>query len=168
MKFCPECGSKLEPAYIDGEKRFVCQKNDCNFIHWNNPIPVVAALVEYNGNYIIARNSRWPKGIFSVITGYLENREEPERAVIREVKEELGLESKIIHYLGHYLFSEKNQLILAFEVKANGNLETNHELAELKQLTPTELANYDFSPLYITEKIVNAWRRKSRLSKSRL
>ncbi len=158
MNYCPKCGSKLRPKNIDDAKRLACIENNCGFVHWNNPVPVVAALVQYGGEYVIARNVTWPKGIFSLITGYLEHNETPKQAVVREVSEELGLKSQIKRYIGNYSFYEKNQLILCYEVQASGNLEVNHELVELKQLSPKELSEYDFSPLYITEKIIKDWK----------
>ncbi|MGD8566458.1 MAG: NUDIX domain-containing protein [Gammaproteobacteria bacterium] len=121
---------------------------------------MVAALVKNKNNYIIARNVQWPKGVFSVITGYLESGEHPEDCVLREVKEELGLTGKISGFLGYHLFKEKNQLILAFEVLASGDLQTNHELAEVKYLTPVELSRYDFRPLTITEQIIREWKKQ--------
>jgi NADH pyrophosphatase NudC (nudix superfamily) len=142
---------------IDGNERYVCTNEHCSFIHWNNPVPVVAALVEHSDGYIIARNSLWPQGVFSVITGYLEQNEGPEEAVIREVQEELGLQGKIRRLIGNYTFKEKNQVILCYEVAASGLIKTNHELAEIKQLSTSELMAYDFSPLYITEKIISDW-----------
>jgi NAD+ diphosphatase len=159
MKFCPQCGNQLRAREIDGATRWVCQADDCQFIHWNNPVPVVAALVRYQDNYIIARNAKWPEGIFSLITGYLESGEDPEQAALREVQEELNLSGGITQFLGHYTFKQKNQLILAYEIKATGELQTNYELAELKQLTPAELASYDFHPLVITTSIINEWVR---------
>lgn len=157
MKYCPKCGNRVKKQVIDGESRLVCLNSDCSYVHWNNPVPVVAALVEHDGKYILARNTKWPAGIYSFITGYLEYGEEVESAVLREVSEELGLEGEIVHYLGHYMFKEKNQLIMAFEVSAKGNLETNEELAEVKYVSKSELLAYDFHPLYITEKVVKKW-----------
>jgi NAD+ diphosphatase len=160
MKFCPNCGNEITLNVIDGVNRFACANKNCNFIHWDNPVPVVAALVKNQDKYIIARNVRWPKGIFSVITGYLESGEHPEDCVLREVQEELGLTGKIASFLGYHLFKEKNQLILAFEVVASGDLQTNHELSEWKYLTPVELSRYDFRPLYITEQIIKEWKKQ--------
>lgn len=157
MKFCPDCGSKTSLKTTDNAQRYICQNDGCNYIHWNNPIPVVAALVKHDDNYLIARNTQWPKGIFSLITGYLEAGEEIEKAILREVKEELNLEGRIVNYLGHHMFSEKNQIILAFEVEASGKLKTNHELAETKYLSKSELGEYNFQPLYITEKVIQQW-----------
>ena len=157
MKFCPECGTQINKQQTKNASRFECSANNCSYVHWNNPIPVVAALVKHNGMYLIARNAQWPKRIYSLITGYLEPGEEAESAVLREVKEELNLNGKITNYLGHCTFFERNQLIMAYEVEATGELKTNHELANTKYLTNEELSTYNFHPLYITEKIIRQW-----------
>jgi NAD+ diphosphatase len=158
MNYCPQCGSKLIAREIDSEQRLVCSNDSCGYVFWNNPVPVVAALVELDGTYVIARNRAWPKGIFSVITGYLEQGEIPEDAVVREVSEELGLKGTITRFIGNYIFKEKNQVILCYEVAASGTIKTNHELAEIKRVSPKELSDYDFRPLYITEKLIRDWR----------
>lgn len=158
MNYCPKCGSTLTSKIIDGDNRHACSSEQCSYVFWNNPVPVVAALVEHEGSYIIARNALWPEGIFSVITGYLEAEESPEDAVIREVEEELGLTATIRKHIGNYMFREKNQVILCYEIEAAGEIETNHELAEIRHLSADELSAYDFSPLYITKNIIRGWK----------
>ena len=158
MRYCPQCGNILTVKIIDGLERFVCKNHSCEYISWNNPVPVVAALVRHGDKYIIARNTAWPDGIFSLIAGYLEQGENPAAAVLREVKEELGLQAALVNFIGHYNFPEKNQLIIAYEVSASGEISTNHELAEIKKLTTSELLRYDFRPLYITESVIKDWR----------
>jgi NADH pyrophosphatase NudC (nudix superfamily) len=157
MKYCSECGSKLTLKLIDGYTRHACVNQECSYVFWNNPTPVIAALVRRSGKYIIARNTAWPKGLFSVITGYLEAKESPEDAVLREVSEELGLDGTIKRHIGNYSFYKKNQLILCYEVEAMGRIELNHELQEFKELSPKELIEYDFSSLTITERIKHDW-----------
>lgn len=163
MKYCPKCGNKLNAEIIDSDNRLVCKEKSCAFVFWNNPVPVVAALVLYSDRYVIARNVAWPANTFSLITGYLEQDENPDVAVLREVKEELNLEASIIRFIGHYNFSAKNQLIIAYEVRATGDLATNHELAEIKHLTPDELLQYDFRPLSITEAIIGDWKNQAQV-----
>lgn len=157
MIYCPKCGGLLKLKMTNGTHRAACDKNKCGFVHWDNPVPVVAALVQYRGNYVIARNAKWPKGVFSLVTGYLERGETPEQAVVREVSEELGLTGEVTRHIGNYSFVEKNELILCYEVAASGTVRINNELAEVKQLSPTQLAEYDFGPLYITKSIVKDW-----------
>jgi NAD+ diphosphatase len=157
FKFCPRCASPLQPRSHDAGERLSCTNPDCGFVHWDNPLPVVAALVEHEGRFILARNAKWPRRIFSVISGFLDQQESPEQAVLREVKEELNLDGVVTRFIGHYPFPEKNQLILAYAVQATGVLEPNQELAEIKRLSRDELQAYDFAPLTITTAIVNDW-----------
>lgn len=157
MHYCPHCKSQLELLLVDGTKRLACQHETCGFVHWDNPIPVVASLVLYQDHYVIARHAGWPTGLFSLITGYLERNEAPEQAVVREVREELGLQGQATRHIGNYAFMKKNQLLLAYEVVASGTLAVNRELVELKHLSPAELAHYDFGPLALTQAIVKDW-----------
>ena len=84
--FCPRCGCPLEAKFIESIPRLVCQAPVCGFVHWDNPLPVVAALVEYQGQFILARNAQWPRRIFSLISAFLEQNENPQDAIRREVK----------------------------------------------------------------------------------
>lgn len=159
MKFCPQCGNPLQLKQVDGVQRLVCTKNNCHYVHWNNPVPVVAALVEYQGAYIVARNAQWPEHIYSVISGYLEAGEAPEQAVLREVAEELGLDGRIVRSIGNYAFAEKNQILLAYEVSAMGQITTNAELVDVRLLSANELLMYDFGHLSLTRQIIEDWQR---------
>jgi NAD+ diphosphatase len=156
-RFCPSCAAPLETKTIEHTERLACSAPGCGFVHWDNPLPVVAALVAHEGRFILARNAQWPRRIFSVVTGFLEKKESPEQAVIREVKEELNLDGAVSAFIGHYPFAAMNQIVLAFAVDATGTLKTNHELAEIKRLSLEQLQAYDFAPLHITTAIVKDW-----------
>jgi NADH pyrophosphatase NudC (nudix superfamily) len=122
MKYCPLCAHELEEVEIDGKPRLSCRSETCDYIYWNNPTPVIAALVERNGEVILVRNKGWPEKMFGLVTGFLEEGETPETGILREVKEELGLDGKIADFIGYYAFFEQNQLILAFHVKVEGEI----------------------------------------------
>lgn len=124
-------------------------------------MPVVAALVQYQGRIVLARNSQWPEGMFSLVTGYLERNETPEEAVVREVKEELGLNAKVEEFIGCYSFTEKNQVILAHWVVATGELRTGNEITEVKLLSREELNLWQFDRLALTSAIVKQWLEKT-------
>ncbi len=129
MNYCPERGNILEVRRIDDVERKAGAAPKCNFVDWDNPIPVVAALVQYQDKIVLARNSQWPDGMFSLITGYLERNETPKEAVVREVKEALGLDGRVQEFLGCYSLVEKNQIILAHWVMATGELKSGNEIA---------------------------------------
>jgi NADH pyrophosphatase NudC (nudix superfamily) len=108
-------------------------------VHWDNPTPVVAAIVEHDGLVVLARDKRWPKKMFGLVTGFLEKEETPEDGILREVHEELGLQGEIVGFVGYYSFFQRNQLILVFHVQAQGEIILGQELAEVKLVSPGKL-----------------------------
>jgi NAD+ diphosphatase len=148
MKYCPECASALELRRVDGVERKSCVSPECGFVHWDNPVPVVAAFIEYQGKILLARNSQWPEGMFSLVTGYLEKNETLEEAVVREVKEELGLDGKTQEFLAHW-------------VVATGELTTGNEITEVKLLSREELRLWQFGRLALTSTIAKQWLEKT-------
>ena len=144
MKFCPQCGSDLRPAQIDGRTRLGCSSDTCDYVFWDNPTPVVAALVEREGIVVLVRNKEWPQKIFGLVSGFLEKNETPESGILREVKEELGLDGQIDDFIGCYAFFEMNQLILAYHVRVQGEIVLGEELAEFKMLPPEKLRPWEF------------------------
>lgn len=130
MKYCMQCGSILGIDMIQGVQRLRCSNKKCQHIFWQNPIPVVAALVEYEDQVLLARNIKWPSGLLSVISGFLEQNETPEEGIRRELMEELGLNAKHIHFLAYHSLMALNQLILLFQVEAWGEIKLGEELAE--------------------------------------
>ncbi|HRC61208.1 MAG TPA: NUDIX domain-containing protein [Candidatus Propionivibrio aalborgensis] len=157
MKYCPLCRSDLENRPVDGVVRLACSSVECQFVSWNNPIPVVAGLVRHEGQYLLARNATWPQGMFSMITGFLEQGESPESAILRETEEELGLKGSECKFIGHYAHPRFNQLIIAFAVEASGDVKLNDEIAEVRMVSPEELATYDFGRLGLIRTIVTHW-----------
>ncbi|MCC5812323.1 MAG: NUDIX domain-containing protein [Ectothiorhodospiraceae bacterium] len=131
MRFCPMCSAALEPVELGGYPRLRCEAQ-CGFVHWGNPTPVVAAIVEYEGKVLLARNVAWPEKWYALITGFLEREETPEQGVLREVQEELGLDGRIREFVGHYTFPEQNQIICVYHVEAAGEVVLNEELAEYR------------------------------------
>lgn len=116
MRYCPACAAALIPAERGGRDRLVCSDARCGYVNWDNPIPVVAAIAERDGSIIQVRSHGWPDGWFGLITGFLEAREMPEQAVLREVKEEIGLAATLEGFVGMYPFYEMNQLLLVYHV----------------------------------------------------
>jgi protein tyrosine phosphatase (PTP) superfamily phosphohydrolase (DUF442 family)/8-oxo-dGTP pyrophosphatase MutT (NUDIX family) len=139
FKFCPNCATPLAVGAVDmGPARLRCPA--CSFVHWDNPVPVVAAIVEHQGQVILARNKMWPPKMFALITGFLEKDDpDPASGVLREVEEELGLKGRVESFVGHYPFPRMNQLIIAYHVVAEGQVVLGEELAEYKHVAPDQL-----------------------------
>ena len=143
FSFCPRCARPLaERTLVDADgspsTRRACTP-DCGFVQWGNPVPCVGALVEHEGEIILARNRGWPEGFFALVTGYLEPLEDPKAGVVREVREELGLEVRASHLIGNYIFERKNEVMLCYHAVAEGEVRLGAELAEYRRCKPAEL-----------------------------
>ena len=136
-KFCPKCASELITVDIEDRKRQRCPS--CDFVHWDSPIPVVAAIVEHEGKVILTRNKGWPEKWVGIVAGFLEKNETPENGALREVKEELGLDGEIISFVGHYAFRMRNQIIFAYHIRAEGEIVLGDELESIKAVLPEEV-----------------------------
>ena len=143
MKYCPQCASPLGEVLIDSEIRQGCPERSCGFIFWNNPTPVVAMIVEVDGGVVLAHNVAWKHRFFSIITGFLECREDPEECAHRETNEELGLHVLDSSLVGVYAFPEQNQVIIAYHIRAAGEIKLNHELDEYKIVPKDQLKGWD-------------------------
>ena len=132
--YCPRCAAPLQDAIVDREARRACSA-ECGFVHYDNPTPVVAAVVEHEGQLVLARNRAWPRTFYGLITGFLERAEAPHECVVREVKEELSLDAAAPPTLiGAYPFERMNQVIIAYHVAASGVIALNEELDDYKHV----------------------------------
>lgn len=141
-RYCPQCAQPLVPRDTGERLRQACPDAACGYVYWENPTPVVAAIVEHEGRVLLARNRAWSAPFFALITGFLEKNEQPELAVLREVEEELGLQARDPVFIGHYRFERQNQLIIAYHVVAEGEVRLNEELAEYRHYAHDEVRSW--------------------------
>lgn len=136
-RFCPQCATPLERRRAGDRERNACPA--CGWVHWDNPAPVVAAVLEVEGRILLARNAAWPAKMFALVTGFLERDETPQAAVEREVKEETNLETRSSSLIGVYDFARQNQLIIAYHVLADGEVKLSEELVDYRLIEPARL-----------------------------
>lgn len=129
-RFCPVCASPLVCREVNDFERLVCSDDHCGHVFWDNPVPVVAGIVEHEGKLVFARNALWPEGMYGLVTGFLEPRETPAEGIVREVAEELGIQTRITSFVGAYGFARKNQLLLAYHLIGEGEITLDPELVD--------------------------------------
>jgi NADH pyrophosphatase NudC (nudix superfamily) len=144
FNFCPRCTTPLHDEMLGGVLRRACPATGCGFVHWDNPAPVVAGLVEYRGQILLARNHAWPAGHFGLVTGFLERGEVPDEAVAREVREELDLQASVVTLIGVYPYLPKHEVIIAYHVVADGEIRLNEEHDEYRLIEPEKLCAWDY------------------------
>jgi NADH pyrophosphatase NudC (nudix superfamily) len=128
---------------MEGRQRAMCSAS-CGYVFYDNPTPVVAAIVEIDGAVVLVQNKGWPSTWFGLVTGFLEKGESPEVGVLREVQEELGLSATDPRLVGVYGFAQMNQIIVAYHVQATGAFTLGDELADAKLVPIAKLKPWPF------------------------
>jgi NADH pyrophosphatase NudC (nudix superfamily) len=138
FKFCPNCANPLEfiARLEDGGAKERLRCAACGFTHWNNPTPVLAAVIEYQDQILLARNAAWPGKMYALITGFMEAGETPQEGVAREIAEETSLHTQALNLIGVYDFQRMNQIIIAYHAVCTGEVSLSPELAEYRLYTP--------------------------------
>jgi len=136
-RFCPQCATPLEwlPALGDSGMKERLRCAGCGWTHWNNPTPVLAAVIECadrGGRVLLAKNAAWKGNMFALITGFMEAGESPEQGLRREVAEETALQIDALQLIGVYDFQRMNQVIIAYHALARGEVRLSPELCAYK------------------------------------
>ena len=97
FRFCPKCGS--EYFEVNNFKSKHC--SNCGFTYYQNPSSATAAFIQNDkGELLVVRRAKDPaKGTLDLPGGFVDNDESGEQGIIREIREETGLEIKKVEYL---------------------------------------------------------------------
>ena len=134
FRFCPSCATPLAWVSLaeDGGNTTRLRCPACGYTHWNNPTPVLAAVVELGGKILLAQNAAWPGKMFALITGFMEAGESPQDGIRREIKEETNLNTQTLSLIGAYDFQKMNQVIIAYHAVCNGSVTLSPELVDYR------------------------------------
>lgn len=138
----------------------------------NQPIVGVGAVIICNGKILIEKRKSEPgSGKWSIPGGLVELGENIEETVVREVKEETGLEvekPELIDVVNYITFDENDKIKYHFvmvdyfvKLKA-GELKASDDAAELKWVAFDEVEKYDLT------KTFRAFIRRNRLKLKKL
>lgn len=120
---CGHCGEKLTESSSD--MALVCQK--CGERYYPQLAPAVIVGILRGDQILLAHNKRFENGMFGLIAGFVEAGESVEDAIVREIREETGIEIGNVRYFSSQSWPFPNSLMLAYyadyvsgEAKADG------------------------------------------------
>lgn len=113
---CSRCGG--EASRLPGEWGKKC--GGCGYDHFPHIHPCVIVLVRRPGEVLLARKATWPEGRYGLVAGFLDFGECLEEAVVREVREETGVEIRDIRYVGSQSWPFPSQIMAGFTAEYAG------------------------------------------------
>ena len=101
VTYCQICGSKLEKHISETIHHPYC--HTCKKISYLDPKVATVIIIENNSTILLVKRDIEPNiGRWSFPSGYVDRGEKTEIAAAREVKEETGIEIKVIGLQGVY------------------------------------------------------------------
>ncbi len=122
-RFCANCG-RLTAIVQAGYAR---RCPSCGATHFPRTDPVVIMLVEHGGQLLLGRRPGWPPNRYSVLAGFVSPGESAEEAVIREVREESGIEVHEPRFVTSQPWPFPSSLMLGFEARSDGGEPVAHD-----------------------------------------
>lgn len=98
LHYCPTCKHELD----QNDRLYTC--SSCGFHFYVNPAPCNAAiLTDKDGKILLVERKLEPrKGYLDLPGGFIESGESVEESLVRELREELGIEATGFTYLASY------------------------------------------------------------------
>lgn len=163
LSYCPRCGV---PAFKRVTPKML-QCEDCSFELYTNPSAAVSALIVDGRDRLLAtvRAHAPAQGRLDLPGGFVDPGESAEQAVVREVKEELGLDVRRLSYFCSdfntcYAYGgvNYNTLDLVFRCQVENLLRAcpADDVQEIRFLQPGEIKPEDFA-FRSTQRIVQTY-----------
>ena len=137
---CPKCGT---PTVIEqGGWVRRCFKDNNEIFPRTDPA-IIVAITDQEDRILLGSQGTWEQNRWSILAGFVEAGESLEAAVIREMKEECGLEVFDVEYLYSQSWPFPQSLMLGFKAKADSSIEflpDGEEIVKLRWFSRAEIA----------------------------
>ncbi len=116
-RFCGNCGTRTQ--HKSDERAVVCPA--CNAVVYPKISPAIIVAILSNDKILLARNSNFVGGWYSLVAGFVDVGETLEETVRREVKEEVGLDVWNIRYYKSQPWELSGSMMIGFIAEADEN-----------------------------------------------
>jgi len=110
-RFCGQCATPMQGHALN-ERARVCP--GCGHSCYPRINPCVIAVVVRGDELLLARAHRFTNGMFSALAGFMEVGESAEDTLVREVREEVGVEITNVRYVTSQPWPFPSNLMLGF------------------------------------------------------
>lgn len=117
-RFCGTCGYPTRPEQGGHVRR--CADDTCGVDHFPRTDPAIIVLVTDGDRCLLGRKDIWPEGVYSTLAGFVEPGESLSEAVVREVREESGIEVGSVRYRSSQPWPFPASLMLGFRAERVG------------------------------------------------
>lgn len=115
FKYCPHCGNKLIDKEI-GDEGFIPFCENCDIPLWDMfTTSIITAVVNEQNEVALLRQNYVSTSSYVCVAGIMKIGESAEDTVIREVKEELGLDVIDLKFIKSYPYEKKEMLMLGYK-----------------------------------------------------
>ena len=141
QRFCGRCAA---PTRVR-EGGHVRECAPCEAKHFPRTDPAVMILVTRGDRCLLARQPGFPSGMFSALAGFVEPGESVEECVLREAREEVGLEVNELRYFRSQSWPFPQSLMIGFTARATSDVFVldRDELEEARWVSRDELKQSD-------------------------
>lgn len=154
MNFCYECGSKLI-LKLCGDEGMMPFCENCNIFRFPVFNCAIITAVLYKDLSKVALLQQYGKKANILLAGYITKGETAEHALIREVKEEIGLNVIDFKYISSYYSPKSNTLMLGFRsIVENDNFNNLSQEVDKVNWYSLEEAKQAILPDSIAKKIL--------------
>jgi NAD+ diphosphatase len=137
QRFCSFCANPTIAA--EAGHVMICTNPECRRQYFPRSDPATIMLVHRPGFCLLGRQPSWPEDVYSTLAGFVEAGESAEQAVIREVKEESGIEIRNLRYFSSQPWPFPQSLMLGFFAEAiTTDIVCGSELADVRWFTVQE------------------------------
>jgi NAD+ diphosphatase len=137
---CPKCGTPTVVEQGGWARR--CFKDNNEIFPRTDPA-IIVAITDQDDRILLGSQGTWEHNRWSILAGFVEAGESLEAAVVREMKEECGLDVFDIEYLYSQSWPFPQSLMLGFKAKADSSiafLPDGEEIVKLRWFSRAELA----------------------------